>query len=82
MWSRCFLKNDTLFATHETKGYLLITHYWSLYLNPLEKVLELPIGKTRNYSWLIDIKSETYSNTKQISLGFRKVPKITDNPKH
>ncbi|MCM4171076.1 alkaline phosphatase [Arenibacter sp. TNZ] len=75
-----FLKNDTLFATHDEKDIINNHTIESLYLNPLEKVLELQLGKTQELQLLIDIKSETYSTLKQIVSVLERYPKITDNP--
>lgn len=75
-----FLKNDTLFATHDEKDIINNHTIESLYLNPIEKVLELQLGKIQELQLLIDIKSETYSTLNQIVSVLEKHPQITDNP--
>ncbi|MCM4152462.1 alkaline phosphatase [Arenibacter sp. N53] len=75
-----FLKNDTLFATHDEKDIINNHTIESLYLKPMEKVLELHLGKIQDLQLLIDIKSETYTSLNKIVSVLEKYPSIINNP--
>ena len=75
-----YLKNDTLFATHDEKDIIKNHTIESLYFNPLDKVLELQLEKIQEFQLLIDIKSEPYSTLSKIVSVLGKYPSITDSP--
>ena len=75
-----YFKNDTLFATHDEKDIIDNHTIESLYFDPLEKVLELQLGKIKEFQLLIDIKSEPYSTLNKIVSVLGKYPSITDSP--
>ncbi|MCK0145851.1 alkaline phosphatase [Arenibacter sp. F26102] len=74
-----FLKNDTLFATHDEKDIINNHTIESLYLDPIEQVLELQLGKIQELQLLIDIKSETYTTLNKIVSVLEKYPTIINN---
>ncbi len=71
-----FLKNKTLYATHSEaeikKGHTLS----NLYLKPLQKVLDLKLGKQQEVQLLVDIKSEAYSTMKALITLLKGYPEI------
>ena len=75
-----FLKNDTLFATHDEVDIIASHTIESLYLEPMKKVIELQLGKHQELQLLIDIKSETYSTLEKIVAVLEKYPDIINNP--
>lgn len=75
-----FLKNGTLYATHDEADIIPGHTLESLYLEPLKKVLELPLGKRQELQLLIDIKSETYTTLAKIVTVLEKYPGIIHNP--
>lgn len=76
-----FLKNDTLYATHDEEDIITSHTIESLYLEPMKKVMELQLGKQQELQLLIDIKSETYSTLDKIVAVLEKYPNIINNPK-
>ncbi|MCK0191097.1 alkaline phosphatase [Arenibacter sp. F20364] len=76
-----FLKNDALYATHDEVDIIPSHTIESLYLDPIQKVLELKLGKQQELQLLIDIKSETYSTLAKIVSVLEKYPNIINNPK-
>ncbi|MEQ8220352.1 MAG: alkaline phosphatase [Arenibacter sp.] len=75
-----FLKNDTLYATHDEVDIIASHTIESLYLEPMKKVIELQLGKHQELQLLIDIKSETYSTLEKIVAVLEKYPDIINNP--
>ncbi len=75
-----FLKNDTLFATHAEEDIISNHTLESLYLQPLQRALELQLGKLQKIQLLVDIKSETYSTLEKIVSVLESYPKIINNP--
>ncbi len=56
-----FLKNNTLYATHDEKNIQEKRTFESLYLEPLQKAYSLGLGKNQDLMLLIDLKSEAYT---------------------
>ncbi|MCK0133701.1 alkaline phosphatase [Arenibacter sp. S6351L] len=75
-----FLKNGTLYATHDEVDIIPSHTMESLYLEPLKKVMELQLGKGQELQLLIDIKSETYATLAKIVTVLEKYPSIIQNP--
>ena len=75
-----FLKNDTLYATHDEKDIIPSHTMESLYLGPMNNVMELQLGEHQELQLLIDIKSETYSTLKKIVDVLETYPNIINNP--
>ncbi|RTE52053.1 alkaline phosphatase [Arenibacter aquaticus] len=75
-----FLKNDTLFATHAEEDIISNHTIESLYLEPLQRALDLRLGKQQEVQLLVDIKSETYSTLDKIVSVLESYPKIIKNP--
>ncbi len=71
-----FCKNNILFATHDEteikKGYTIE----SLYLRPLQKTIDIGLGKQQEIQLLIDLKSEPYSTMRQLISVLEKYPDI------
>ena len=75
-----FLKNDTLYATHDEVDIIPSHTIESLYLGPMNNVMELQLGKHQELQLLIDIKSEAYTTLAKIVAVLEKYPNIINNP--
>jgi alkaline phosphatase len=75
-----FLKNDTLYATHDEVDIIPSHTIEILYLDPIKKVMDLELGQLRELQLLIDIKSETYTTLAKIVSVMEKYPDIINNP--
>ncbi|MDX1364748.1 MAG: alkaline phosphatase [Arenibacter latericius] len=76
-----FLKNDTLYVTHEEAEIVVDRTIENLYLEPLQSALSLEIGRKENVQILIDLKSEAISTLRKLISVLEKYPKITGNEK-
>ncbi|WP_434036702.1 metallophosphoesterase [Formosa sp. 4Alg 33] len=76
-----FLKNDTLYATHEAHEIKSQNTLESLYLAPLSKVYKTHLGAEQQIQFLIDIKSEAYTTLDAIETVLKTYPELTSNPK-
>lgn len=71
-----FLKNDTLFVTHSKSEIIKNRYIESLYLKPIQNVLELDCRNDLQLQLLVDIKSETYSTLDKLTETLERYPKI------
>ncbi|MDC6387552.1 alkaline phosphatase [Maribacter sp. PR1] len=69
-----FLKNKTLYATHEESEIIEGNTFSKLYLDPLKQMQEK--GKLRDVQLLIDIKSEAESTLVEIQNVLKKYPSL------
>lgn len=76
-----FLKNDTLFATHEENEIELNNTLETLYLKPLKRITNTHLGKEQDIQLLIDVKSEAYTTLKAIENVLKKYPELINNKK-
>jgi alkaline phosphatase len=74
-----FLKNDSLFVTHSESEIIKNLDIESLYLKPLQNVLELDYRSDLQLQLLVDIKSEAYSSLDQLTQILECYPKIIYN---
>ncbi|MFB9054842.1 metallophosphoesterase [Formosa undariae] len=76
-----FLKNNTLYATHEAHEIKTQNTFESLYLKPLRTVFKPHLGAKQQIQLLIDIKSEAYTTLTAIEKVLETYPDLTNNPK-
>jgi alkaline phosphatase len=76
-----FLKNDTLYVTHDEKDIVPGRTLQNLYLNPLMQAMTLNLGEQKNLQLLIDIKSGYKNTLQQLMLVLEQYPMITDHDK-
>ena len=76
-----FLKNNTLFATHDEKEIQEERTFENLYLEPLQKAYDLGLGKNQDLILLIDIKSEAYTTLEAIIKSIEKHQSLIKNKK-
>lgn len=76
-----YLKNNTLYATHEESEIIQDRTIETLYLQPLQKVFELQLGAQQNIQLLIDIKSEAYATLNKLIAVLKSYPELISNPK-
>jgi alkaline phosphatase len=74
-----FLKNDTLFATHEEDEIIKKYTIENLYLQPIRKAISLEVGIPRKLQLIIDIKSESHHTLKKLISELKKYPDIITN---
>ncbi|PIB30570.1 alkaline phosphatase [Maribacter sp. 4G9] len=73
-----FLKDDTLYVTHDEKDIVPGRTLQNLYLNPLMQAMALNFGEQKKLQLLIDIKSEYKNTLRQLVLVLEQYPMITD----
>lgn len=74
-----FLKNETLFVTHQENEIKEEHTLESLYLLPLQRAKTLNLGADQKLQLLVDIKSEAVPTLKKIISVLEKYPKIIQN---
>lgn len=72
-----FLKNDTLYATHEEHEIKAGRTIASLYLEPLKKAMDLELEIPGKLQLLVDLKSEPYTTLDRLTALLEEYPEIT-----
>ncbi|HEX7868714.1 MAG TPA: alkaline phosphatase [Chryseobacterium sp.] len=76
-----FLENKKLFVAHNQKDIIKERTFESLYLNPIDKALEMNMINQESLQILIDIKTDAKTTLNQIVKSIQKYPKITAQKK-
>ncbi|TYP99299.1 alkaline phosphatase [Tenacibaculum adriaticum] len=71
-----FLKNDTLYVTHEPTEIKKKRTIENLYLIPLQKTIYLQLGNQQEVQLLIDIKSEAHATLKKLVETLQNFPDL------
>jgi alkaline phosphatase len=74
-----FLKNDSLYVTHGESEIIRDRTIESLYLEPLQKVIDLKLGKLDKLQLLVDFKSEAYTSLNKLISALKKYPDIIND---
>ncbi|NNE75937.1 MAG: alkaline phosphatase [Pricia sp.] len=74
-----FLVDSLLMVAHTEKEIEMGRDLQSLYLDPLQRSLEMNLGLKRPFQLLIDIKTEAYATLEAIIKAFDAYPTITAN---
>lgn len=74
-----FLKNGTLYATHEESEIKTDRTIETLYLQPIESILSLKLGKQKSLQLLIDIKSKAEPTLEKLVSVLKKYPNIIND---
>lgn len=76
-----FYKNRTLYATHSESDIIIERTFQALYLQPIQKIIELELGNQQEIQLLIDIKSEPYETLDKLISILEKYPDVIHNEK-
>ncbi|MFY1047867.1 alkaline phosphatase [Chryseobacterium sp. GP-SGM7] len=76
-----FLENNELFVAHNQKDITKERTFENLYLNPIDKALEMNMIKQESLQILIDIKTDAKATLAQIVKSIQKHPKIATQNK-
>ncbi|WP_324025380.1 alkaline phosphatase [Maribacter sp. BPC-D8] len=76
-----FCKNKTLYATHSESDIIIERTFQALYLQPIQKIIELELGNQQEIQLLIDIKSEPYKTLDKLISILEKYPDVIHNEK-
>lgn len=76
-----FLKNNKLFVCHTEKEILEDRTVESLYLDPLQKALNIKINTFNQLYLMFDVKSEAISTLKSLIKALKQYPDIIQNKK-
>jgi alkaline phosphatase len=74
-----FLKNNTLYVTHDEADIKQERTLQNLYLDPLVQALTLGLGELKQLQLLIDIKSDYKSTLAQLMVVLEQYPLIANN---
>ena len=74
-----FLKNDTLFVTHAASEIIKGRTIENLYLQPIQKMINLNLGDQKALQLLVDIKSNAYTSLNKLISILKKYPEIINN---
>jgi alkaline phosphatase len=74
-----FFKNGSLFVTHDESEIIRDRTIENLYLEPLQKVIELKLGNLDQLQLLVDFKSEAYRSLDQLIATLKKYPDIIND---
>jgi len=74
-----FLKQGTLFVTHDESEILEHRTIQTLYLEPIQKMKSLQLGKGQPLQFLIDIKSEPYATLNKLVLLLDEYPELVSD---
>ncbi|SUX44466.1 alkaline phosphatase [Chryseobacterium indoltheticum] len=72
-----FLVNNQLYVSHEEKGIQKSRTFESLYLEPINKALEMNVISMESLQILIDCKTDAQSTLSEIVKSIQKYPRIT-----
>ncbi|MEP2281025.1 alkaline phosphatase [Maribacter sp.] len=76
-----YYKNKTLYATHSESEIIKKQTLQALYLQPIQKIIELELGSQQEIQLLIDIKSEPYETLDKLISILEKYPDVIHNEK-
>ena len=74
-----YLQNDQLYVTHSASEIIENRTIEELYLNPIQKMIELKLGDLDALQLLIDIKSDPYSTLLKLISILEQYPKLITN---
>ena len=74
-----FLENDSLFVTHGKSEIIRDRTIENLYLQPIQKVIDLKMGKLDRLQLLVDFKSEAYTTLNKLIATLKKYPNIIND---
>lgn len=74
-----FLKNDTLYVTHDPSEIKKDRTLESLYLQPLQKAKKLRFGNQQELQLLIDVKSDAATTLKTLITTLEKYPDLVND---
>lgn len=76
-----FLENDSLFVTHGKSEIVRDRTIENLYLQPIQKVIDLKLGTLDKLQLLVDFKSEAYPTLNKLIATLQKYPVIINDPR-
>ena len=76
-----FLENDSLFVTHGKSEIVRDRTIENLYLQPIQKVIDLKLGALDKLQLLVDFKSEAYPTLNKLIATLQKYPVIINDPR-
>ncbi|WP_425235419.1 alkaline phosphatase [Ulvibacterium sp.] len=74
-----FLKNDKLYVTHGESEIIQDRSLENLYLQPIQKAMDLKLGQPQELQLLVDIKSEPYATLEKLISILENYPALTNN---
>ncbi len=74
-----FLKNDKLYVTHGESEIIQDRTLENLYLQPIQKTVQLKLGQPQELQLLIDMKSEPYTTLEKLISILENYPNLINN---